>query len=72
MVIRKYNTNKTNFISHKTSNVEIFFSTPFPKARRASKLTLRAGNTRLDLSGRQVNALREVLAAGAKASGKKA
>jgi hypothetical protein len=64
MYTRKNARNKTNFIGHNSSGVEIYLSTPFPKAKKASRLTLRAGNARVDLSGRQIKALREVLSAG--------
>ena len=53
--------NKTNFVGHNTTGVEIYLSTPVAKAKKASRLTLRAGNSRVDLNGRQINALREVL-----------
>lgn len=53
--------NKTNFVGHNTSGVEIYLSTPVAKAKTASRLTLRSGKTRVDLNGRQINALREVL-----------
>lgn len=58
--------NKTNFVGHNTSGVEIYLSTPVAKAKKASRLTLRAGTTRVDLNGRQIKALREVLSAGFK------
>lgn len=53
--------NKTNFVGHNTTGVEIYLSTPLPKAKKASRLTLRSGKTRIDLNGRQIKALREVL-----------
>ena len=53
--------NKTNFVGHNTTGVEIYLSTPVAKAKKASRLTLRSGKTRIDLTGRQINALREVL-----------
>jgi hypothetical protein len=53
--------NKTNFVGHNTTGVEIYLSTPVAKAKKASRLTLRDGNSRVDLNGRQINALREVL-----------
>jgi len=56
--------NKTNFVGHNTTGVELYLSTPVAGAKKASRLTLRAGDTRLDLNGRQIKALREVLAAG--------
>jgi hypothetical protein len=56
--------NKTNFVGHNTTGVEIYLSTPLAKAKKASRLTLRTGKTRVDLDGRQIKALREVLNAG--------
>ena len=53
--------NKTNFVGHNSTGVEIYLSTPVAKAKKAARLTLRAGNTRVDLNGRQIKALREVL-----------
>ena len=53
--------NKNNFVGHNSSGVEIYLSTPVAKAKKASRLTLRSGNTRVDLDGRQIKALREVL-----------
>jgi len=58
--------NKTNFVGHNSTGVEIYLSTPVAKAKKASRLTLRAGNARVDLTGRQINALREVLSVGYK------
>lgn len=68
MYTRKNARNKTNFVGSNTTGVEIYLSTPFPKAKKASRLTLRAGNARVDLTGRQIKALRDVLAAGARAT----
>jgi hypothetical protein len=61
MYTRTNSRNKTNFVGHNTTGVEIYLSTPVAKAKKASRLTLRSGKTRLDLTGRQINALREVL-----------
>ena len=68
MYTRKNARNKTNFVGSNTTGVEIYLSTPFPKAKKASRLTLRAGKARVDLTGRQIKALRDVLAAGARAT----
>ena len=67
MYTRKNTRNKTNFVGHNTTGVELYLSTPVAGAKKASRLTLRAGDTRLDLNGRQIKALRDVLAAGYKA-----
>jgi hypothetical protein len=64
MYTRKNNRNKTNFVGHNSTGVEVYLSTPIAGAKKASRLTLRAGDTRIDLTGRQIKALREVLAAG--------
>ncbi len=56
--------NKTNFVGHNSTGVELYLSTPLPKAKKASRLTIRSGKTRLDLDGRQIKALREVLSTG--------
>jgi hypothetical protein len=56
--------NKTNFVGHNTTGVEIYLSTPVAKAKKASRLTLRSGKSRVDLNGRQIKALRDVLMAG--------
>jgi hypothetical protein len=56
--------NKTNFVGHNSSGVEIYLSTPLAKAKKAARLTLRNGKTRVDLDGRQIKALREVLNVG--------
>lgn len=61
MYIRKNQRNKTNFVGHNTTGVELYLSTPFKGAKKASRLTVRSGKTRLDLNGRQINALRKVL-----------
>jgi len=68
MYTRKNIRNKTNFIGHNTTGVEIYLSTPFAKAKKASRLTLRLGKTRMDMTGRQIRALRAVLSAGYKNS----
>lgn len=64
MYTRKNTRNKTNFVGHNSTGVELYLSTPFAKAKKASRLTIRSGNTRVDLTGRQIRALREVLAVG--------
>ena len=66
MYTRTNTRNKTNFVGHNTTGVEIYLSTPVAKAKKASRLTLRTGKTRIDLDGRQIKALREVLSLGYK------
>lgn len=62
MVVKHNKNNRTHFVYNKYGTVESFISTPFKNARKATKLTIRSGKTRLDLNGRQVRALRQVLA----------
>ena len=64
MYTRTNTRNKTNFVGHNSTGVELYLSTPLPKAKKAAKLTIRSGDTRLDLNGRQIKALRDVLTAG--------
>lgn len=64
MYIRKNKRNRTKFVGHNTTGVELYLSTPLAKAKVASRLTVRDGNTRIDLNGRQIRALRQVLATG--------
>ena len=61
MYTRTNKKNKTKFVGHTTSGVELYLSTPVAGARKASRLTVRNGKTRIDLSGRQIRALRSVL-----------
>jgi hypothetical protein len=67
MYTRKNARNKTNFVGHNTTGVELYLSTPFTGAKKGSRLTLRNGSSRIDLNGRQIKALRDVLTAGYKA-----
>ena len=67
MYTRKNSKNKTNFVGHNSTGVELYLSTPLGGAKKASRLTLRAGDIRLDLNVRQIKALREVLSVGFKA-----
>jgi hypothetical protein len=61
MYTRRNTKNKTNFVGTQTSGVELYLSTPFPKAKKAARLTVRTGDARIDLNGRQINALRKLL-----------
>lgn len=61
MIVRQNAKNKTNFVYNKVQNVEAFISTPLAGAKKATRLTIRNGNTRLDLNGAQARALRKVL-----------
>lgn len=64
MYTRKNAKNKTNFVGHNTTGVELYLSTPMGGAHGASKLTVRDGDSRIDLNGRQIRALRQVLETG--------
>ena len=63
MIIRKNAKKQTNFVYDTAANVEAFISYPFAGTKRAgTRLTIRTEDARLDLNGRQVKALRKVLA----------
>jgi hypothetical protein len=63
MIIRKNSKMQTNFVYNSAAKVETFISYPFAGTKRAgTRLTIRNGKTRIDLNGRQVKALRKVLA----------
>lgn len=63
MVTRKNTTNKTTFAYNKVQGVETFASAPFKGVKSVGKrLSIRAGSKRIDLNGRQINALKNVLA----------
>ena len=64
MYTRKNAKNKTNFVGHNTAGVELYLSTPMGGSHGASKLTVRDGESRIDLNGRQIRALRQVLETG--------
>jgi len=67
MYTRTNTRNKTNFVGHNSTGVELYLSTPLAGAKKAARLTLRTGEARIDLNGRQIKALRDVLATGYKA-----
>lgn len=52
---------KTYFVQRKNSAINTYIAGPTNGAHRATRLTIQAGKTRLDLNGRQIRALREVL-----------
>lgn len=52
---------QTYFIQQKNDNINTYITVPVAGAHRASRLTIRAGDVRLDLNGRQIRALRSVL-----------
>lgn len=52
---------KTYFVQRKNAAINTYIAGPTDGAHRATRLTILAGKTRLDLNGRQIRALREVL-----------
>jgi hypothetical protein len=62
MFVKKNRKNRTWFVGHRNpKNVEVFYSVSFKNAKRGSKLTIRVDGKRLDLNGRQVSLLKQVL-----------
>ena len=53
---------KQHFVQRKTATINTYIAVPFSGTHGATRLTIRSGETRMDLNGRQVRALREVLA----------
>ena len=63
MVTRKNTKNKTTFAYNKFQGLEAFASAPFKGVKSVGKmLSIRSGSKRIDLNGRQINALKSVLA----------
>ena len=63
MVTRKNTKNKTTFAYNKVQGLEAFASAPFKGVKSVGKmLSIRSGSKRIDLTGRQINALKSVLA----------
>jgi len=63
MVTRKNTKNKTTFAYNKVQGLEAFASAPFKGVKSVGKmLSIRRGSKRIDLNGRQINALKSVLA----------
>ena len=63
MFTRKNTKNKTTFAYNKVQGLETFASAPFKGVKSVGKmLTIRSGSTRINLNGRQINALKNVLA----------
>jgi len=62
MIKVKHNRHKrTHFVYDKYGTVETFITTPYNKSKRGTRLTVRCGENRVDLNGRQVATLRAVL-----------
>lgn len=65
MFVKKNKKARTWFIGHRsTKNVSLFYSVPFKKAKRKSRLTIKISGKRLDLNGRQISELKRVLSKG--------
>jgi hypothetical protein len=63
MVTRINTKNKTTFAYNKVQGLEAFASAPFKGVKSVGKmLSIRSGSKRIDLNGRQINALKSVLA----------
>lgn len=61
--------NKTLFLGRRNHGdqqmAEMFYSLPeSKKAKKASKLTIKVGNQRIDLNGREIHTLRTILGQG--------
>lgn len=68
MFVKKNRKNRTWFVGHRSpKNVEVFYSVPFKKAKKRSQLTIKVDGKRVDLNGRQVAVLKEVLLKGIEA-----
>jgi len=52
---------KTYFVQRKNSTINTYIEGPTKGAHRVTHMTIFSGNTRLDLNGRQIRTLREVL-----------
>jgi hypothetical protein len=68
MFVKKNKKNRTWFVGHRSpKNVNVFYSVPFKKAKKKSQLTIKLGDKRIDLDGRQVALLKKVLGKGTEA-----
>ena len=68
MFVKKNKKARTWFVGHRSQkNVEVFYSVPFKKAKRRSQLTIKLDGKRVNLDGRQVALLKQVLDRGAEA-----
>lgn len=60
---------KTYFVQRKNAAINTYIAGPTNGAHRATRMTIQSGKTRLDLNGRQIRAIREVLDASKNVSG---
>ena len=69
MFVAKNRKNRTYFVGNRGKDgLNVYYSVSLPKAKRRSMLMLKLGNKRIDLSGRQVRTLKEILSRGSKLS----
>jgi len=71
MTIKQSKKNRLHYVYENIAGISTRMSTPFKNAKRATKLTITNGNTTLDLNGRQVRALRNVIAKATSLSSKR-
>jgi hypothetical protein len=62
MITRKNNKNRTAFVYDVSAGLETFISQSFKNAKQGNRLTIRDGDVRIDLNGRQISTLKKVLA----------
>lgn len=68
MFVKKNKKARLWFVGHRNpKNVEMFYSVPFKKAKRGSRLTIKLDGKRIDLTGRQVLLLKKILSKGMEA-----
>lgn len=68
MFVKKNKKARTWFVGHRSQkNVSVYYSVPFKRAKRRSQLTIKVDGKRVDLNGRQVAVLREILEKGTEA-----
>lgn len=61
MKVIKNTRKKQTFVQQKNNSINAYITTPFAGAHRATRLTIRVGENRMDLNGRQAKTLRAVL-----------
>ncbi len=61
MITRKNKKNRTAFVYDSVGNFEAFVSQTFRGAKQGSRLTLRTDTDRVDIYGRELRILRNVL-----------
>lgn len=49
------------FVKDSCGDMTSYISTPFPKAKSRSQLTIKTNGIRIDLNGRQIRTLRNIL-----------